>query len=272
MQTGFQYNDTLISYTITGKGHPVILLHGFGEDSDIWKDQAADLSQYCQLILPDLPGSGQSQLLHSSGNEIITMNDYAEVLFALLNHLKIDKATVLGHSMGGYITLAFAEKYPGTLTGFGLLHSTAFADSPEKKEARKKGIEIIQQYGAYTFLKNTIPNLFSVASKKSSPENVATLIEKGKNFTTEALIQYYNAMIDRPDRTAVLAESKVPVLFIIGSEDVAAPLNDLLEQVHLPKVSYMHILKDVGHMGMYEATEQFNRHIVRFIQEVAGTY
>ncbi|MCW3107681.1 MAG: alpha/beta hydrolase, partial [Segetibacter sp.] len=184
----------------------------------------------------------------------------------LLETENIDNCILLGHSMGGYITLAFAESFPAKLTAFGFVHSTAFADSEDKKNTRKKGVKFLQEYGVYPFLKNSTPNLFSDSFKKEHPERVAELIEQGKNFTKEGLIQYYTAMMNRPDRTTVLEKSNVPVLFIIGSEDVAVPPEDLLKQVHLPKVSYIHIIKDVGHMSMWEKPAELNNHLLEFIK------
>lgn len=263
MEKQFQYNGSAIYYNVTGKGPAVVLLHGFAEDGNIWNEQISFLQQHCQLIVPDLPGSGKSDLLKK---ENVTIEDYATCLNALLEHEGIGRCIVLGHSMGGYITLAFAEMFPAKLTGFGFVHSTAFADSEDKKNTRKKGIKFIEEHGVYPFLKSSTPNLFSDQYKKEHSERIAALIEQGKNFTKEALIQYYNAMIKRPDRTRVLQKSKVPVLFIIGSEDVAAPPEDLLKQVHLPKVSYIHIIKDVGHMSMWEKPSELNDHLLEFIK------
>lgn len=246
-----------------GEGFPVVLLHGFGEDGAIWKEQASYLKEYFQVLVPDLPGSGQSSLLYGD----IMIDDYADEIKKLLDKEQIHQCIMLGHSMGGYITLAFAEKYPQYLKAFGLVHSTAFADSDEKKEIRKRGIETIKEYGAYPFLKTTIPNLFGENFKKTNAKVVNDLIEAGNNFTTEALMQYYRAMMLRPDRTYILKESKVPVLFIIGTEDKAAPVNDLMQQVHLPQVSYFHVLKNTGHMGMLESAEHVNTFISDFAHE-----
>ncbi len=263
MQKEFQYQNAVISYNIYGTGKPVVLLHGFAEDSSIWNNQVSYLESHCQLIVPDLPGSGKSALLQSAN---IEMEDYADCIYALLNYEEITSCIMLGHSMGGYITLAFAEKYFPKLKAFGLIHSTAFADNAEKKTIRKKGIQLMEEYGALPFIKNTFPNLFSSKFKQEHPEIVDALTEQGKSFTTTAIVQYYTAIMNRPDRTEVLKTSEVPVLFIIGPEDVAVPLTDLLEQVHLPNVSHIHILEGVGHMSMLEAPNELNMHLLAFIE------
>lgn len=264
MQEVFEFDGSKIHYLDTGEGNTIVLLHGFGEDSQIWNKQVTQLQQDYRLIVPDLPGSGNSSMLSTPD----TIEAYATAIEALLIHLSVNKCIMLGHSMGGYITLAFAEAFPERLLGWGLIHSTAFADSEEKKMNRQRGIELMQQYGAYAFLRNTIPNLFAESFKKQEPDVLDELIESAKAFTAEACCAYYKAMKDRPDRTHVLSGNKKPVLFVLGTEDVAAPLNDLLQQVHLPSTAYIHILEGVGHMGMLEATERVNAYVAEFAADV----
>ena len=264
MQKTFLYQNAAIRYWVYGTGKPVVLLHGFAEDHSIWNNQVNYLKSHCKLIVPDLPGSGQSALLQGAN---VAIETYADCILHLLEEEKIDACILLGHSMGGYITLAFAEKHPEKLNGFGLVHSTAFADSEGKKLTRQNGIKTMEEYGAFPFIKNTTPNLFSAKSKQEQPEIVDALTEAGKNFTTPALVQYYTAMMNRPYRTEVLKKSRVPVLFIIGSEDTAAPLPDLLEQVHLPNISHIHIIEGVGHISMLEAPDELNKHLLAFIGE-----
>ena len=265
MEKVFSFKGISICYSITGSGSTVIFLHGFGEDKSIFDNQIVYLKDHCCTIAIDLPGSGCSELFK---DETPSIEDFADAVYALITAEKIEDCILLGHSMGGYITLAFADKYPQVLKAFGLIHSTAFADNEEKKQSRLKGIEAIKQYGAYPFIKNTLPNLFSTDFKKEHPTEIATLIDKVKQFTTEALVQYYQAMRNRSDRTAVLKNSKVPVLFIVGTEDVAAPLNDLLQQVHLPNIAHFHLLQGVGHMGMLEAPQQVNEHLLSFLSMI----
>lgn len=257
--------DSLLNYAIDGDGVPVVLVHGFGEDSRIWDNQVAFLRQHCKVMTPDLPGSGQSSGLPVSD---VKMGDYATLLCDWLKTERIEQCILLGHSMGGYITLAFADLFPNMLKGFGLVHSTAFADSDEKKANRLQGIKMMEEHGAYSFLKNTTPNLFSKAFKAAHSEEINNLIEKGKQFKKEDLISYYKSMMNREDLTSVLKNASVPVLFIIGTEDVAAPLNDLLQQVHLPKQATIHIMENVGHMSMMEQPDKLNEYLLDFIKSV----
>ena len=138
-----------------------------------------------------------------------------------------------------------------------------------KKQSRQKVIALMEEYGAYAFLKLLPPNLFGSAFKKRIRKKVDAQIEQGNNkFSVPALQQYYTAMMNRPDRSFVLTTSCLPVLFIIGSEDIAAPMSDVLQQVHLPEKSYVHILENTGHMGMLEATEKVNAALSEFIKDI----
>lgn len=270
MQKSFQYKNTNIGYKKLGEGKAVVLIHGFGEDSNIFNYQINFLKNYCLLIVPDLPGSGRSELLVTGNLQLATISitDYADCIKALIEHENISSCIMLGHSMGGYITLAFAEKYAKQLLGFGLIHSSAFADSEEKKMNRKRGIELMEQYGAYSFLKTVIPNLFSAHSKKIIPQKIELLMDASKKFTTKSCQQYSFAMMNRPDRTLVLKGNTLPVLFVIGTEDVAAPLIDLQQQINLPKCSYIHVLEQVGHMSMIEAPDKLNEFMFKFISQI----
>lgn len=265
MRKYFTYNQSKIAYNIEGQGAPVVLVHGFGEDGSVWKKQVDFLREYFTIIVPDLPGSGGSELLDADRFDSNMIDVYADCLYALLQEEKTVPCAMLGHSMGGYITLAFAEKYPASLHRFGLVHSTAFADGEEKKKNREKSIAMIEEYGSLAFLKNTTPNLFAAKFKAEHPEAVQALIDAGASFSKQSLQQYTRAMMLRPDRTHVLLSNSLPVLFVIGTEDVAAPLADVIKQVSLPNISYIHVLQDSGHMGMWEAPDLLNRHLLSFL-------
>ena len=257
------YQNKKIFYRIIGSGNPVVLIHGFGEDGEVWKNQIEFLKDRYQLIIPDLPGSGQSEMIDD-----MSIEGMAEVIHSIIHEENIEACPVIGHSMGGYITLAFAEKYWNHLTAFGLFHSSAFADSEEKKATRRKGIEFIIQSGAFEFLKTATPNLFSPQTKDEKPELIEEQIAAAHNFSSAALVSYYEAMIKRPDRTDILRKATVPVLFTMGKYDNAIPLEDGLKQCHLPEKSYIHILQKSGHMGMLEEADESNRLLEKFLLDI----
>jgi len=262
MEKTIQYENKKIYYRSIGNGKPVMLVHGFGEDGNVWSIQVEYLKDKFHLIIPDLPGSGRSEMISD-----MSMEGIAEVLHSIIHEENIDTCTVIGHSMGGYITLALVEHYWNHVNAFSLFHSTAYPDTEEKKETRKKGIEFIKQHGAFEFLKTSTPNLFSPDSKSEIPNSIDEFISSLSNFSPGALIAYYNAMMARPDRTNVLKKTNNPVLFVTGIFDGAVPPDDVLKQCHLPEKSYIHVLKKSGHMGMMEEPELANRILEEFLNE-----
>ncbi len=264
-----KYNNAAIRYRVYGEGKPVILLHGFAENGDVWQRQIDFLQDNFRLIVPDMPGSGHSEFIDGAD-----METYAEIVKLVLdaelpgNLLddNAEKINMVGHSMGGYITLAFADKYPEYLSSFCLFHSSAFADSEEKKEVRLKAIEFIKANGSYSFLKTSTPALFTKSFVENFPSLVDELIDEGKNIRPEALIQYYEAMIGRPDRTDLLKTFQNPILFLIGEHDLAVPLQASLQQCYLPTQSHVHILSNSAHIGMWEEPDKSNTILLKFLQ------
>ena len=251
-------------YRDLGNGHATVLLHGFAEDGSVWNQQAETLSADCRLIIPDLPGSGRS----SSITPPTSIEDMATSVKVLLDTIGIEKCLLIGHSMGGYVGLAFAGLYPDRLSALGLFHSTAYPDNDDKKATRRKAIDFIRTNGASPFIRQSTPNLFSATTREQRPDLIATTIEKYSSFVPESLIAYYEAMIGRPDRTAVLKDFTCPVFFLMGEDDTVVPLQQALQQCYLPQISHMHIVKNAGHMAMLEAPEKSTQLLQDFINFV----
>jgi pimeloyl-ACP methyl ester carboxylesterase len=251
-------------YRVMGTGKPVVLLHGFAEDGTIWQHQVEALQASYRLIVPDLPGSGRSGMSEDMSMEGLA----ASVKQVIADELPGNEPVVMiGHSMGGYITLAFAQKYPERLQAIGLFHSTARADNEERKALRQKGIEFMLQHGAELFIRQTTPNQFSPSFKQEHPEVVQEILERYSNFSNESLVQYYRAMMVRPDRTDILKKSIWPVLLIAGEHDMGIPPEQLMQQSYLPSLSYIHLLKHSAHMGMLEEQELSNKFLADFLAE-----
>lgn len=246
----------------------MVLIHGFAEDGTIWENQVTFLKSHNRLLIPDIPGSGRSELLPEA-----TIENYAEVIKAILeadfHNSALEEphqATIIGHSMGGYIALAFAKKYPELLHSFGLFHSTAFADNEDKITARSKAIQFIKERGSYPFLQTSIPGLFTPAFAALHPAVVNGLINRAKDFSPAALVQYYEAMIHRPSRIELLKNFPGPILFVIGEKDNVIPLQSSLEQCYLPSQAAIHILENSSHMGMLEEAERSNELLTHFLK------
>lgn len=247
-------------YQRIGSGTPIVLIHGFGEDSRIWEKQVELLGASCQLIIPDLPGTGKSKPQNG-----LTMETMAAGIRDILDKEKIRQCTLLGHSMGGYISLAFAELFPDRINGLGLLHSSAFADSEAKKETRRKSIEFIKKQGTRPFLEASTPNLFAEENRLAMSGLINMLVDRHAYMDPATLMAFSEAMMTRPERTEILKKARFPVLFIVGKGDQAVPFTDSMQQVYLPDLSYIYILDKSGHMGMLEESLRFNQAIEEFI-------
>lgn len=259
------FKGSNLVYEIKGRGAPVMLLHGFTEDRRIWDPLLAGLEDKYQWIIPDLPGSGDSEFNAS----LESLKEFSEIIGTILDLENIAGLVLIGHSMGGYISLAFAEKHPEKIRALGLFHSSSYPDTPEKKENRDKNIRFIRHHHPALFIEQSIPGLFSESFKSDHPEEISNLVSRYANFSRESLVQYLEAMKNRPATTGVLKSINKPVMFIMGEKDKAVPLKDSLEQCHLPAISYIHILTHAAHMGMIEDTSLCNSFVDRFLSETA---
>ena len=271
----FEYMHNKIGYRWQGAGKPVFLLHGFGEDSSVWNEFVPLLNQERLYILPDLPGYGLS-------NEKVNLDELPDMerlagLFNGLSHelVKVgvmkpedqDAGCWIGHSMGGYIALAMEAHHRDLVGSLFLFHSTAFADSEEKKELRRKSMHFIQNHGAAAFLEQAIPNLFTEKFVKSNNEKIDSMIRASAYLSQETLCHNYEVMIGRPPRLNLLENTSKPVGFIIGGQDKAVPVKDSLIQCQIPKKSYIQFLSGSAHMGMMENPLETSTFLERFLQD-----
>lgn len=244
-------NNLSLHYYMYGSGEPVVLLHGFAEDSSIWSGLITSLKDQYKLIVPDLRGSGKS----TGDMNKISMESLANDIVKILAKENIPACKMIGHSMGGYVALAYAEQYAHKLQGLGLFHSTAFADNDEKKNARIKNADFIRKHGSAKFIEQSTPNLFSEAFRQNQPRVVNELIQRYSSFSPATLVAYTEAMMNRPDRTHVLKNFNKPVLLIMGEFDNAVPLEQGLKLCQIADFTYIYIATQSGHMGMLEEPE-----------------
>ena len=261
----YNYGIDELAYYDQGKGEQTILLiHGFGEDHAIWKNQIEFLSTHYRVIAPNLPGVHCKPLaLHHSQAPNIRM--YVEVLHELMHHLHIEQYYIVGHSMGGYIGLSFADYYVNHVQGLLLFHSTTYEDNEAKKISRMKVAEFIQEWGVSKYLETATPNLFGDAFKKFNPGVIQNVIDSGTDISPEAMIQFVFAMRNRKAMTHLLQQSNLPVWMIAGDADLAVPIQDSLEQIKLLPSSNSLVLENMGHMGMLEATDLVNQFIKKML-------
>lgn len=244
-----------------GISEVVVLLHGYCGSSSYWEHILDGLEQSVRIIAPDARGHGRSS---APSDEVYTMELYAEDIAELLIKLQIHNAVLLGHSLGGYITLAFAEKYAKKLSGFGLIHSTALADSDAAKENRDKAAAALEQDGVKTFVDGLIPKLFA-------PDNLEALsaeVEQGKKIgygtSLQGAIGTAKGMKERPNRTQVIEQSELPVLLVAGVSDKVIPVESVFAASNSWAVKVE--LGSAGHMGMIEEPKQLINAILSFVK------
>lgn len=246
-----------IAYSSTGTGNALLMLHGFCENHTIW-DHVIPLLSDAQLILtPDIPGFGKSPLPSSE----ISLNQVAVILLAWLDSLDIDKFSVIGHSMGGYIALEMCRTAPERVAGFGLVHSTARKDSDDKKVNRSKSIDFIQQYGKDQFLKTFIPGLYH----EEGPW-VGKVKEMIYSTDVQSILTYTRAMRDRPDNRKIIEEINAPSVFIAGLWDDFVDHKDLESQARTARKSSYYLLENSAHLGMMEQPEKCAAYIQNFLK------
>ncbi len=245
------YKKGRIYYEEYGTGNALVLLHGFTESMKIWYDYKEILSKKFRLILVDLPGHGRS----SNVDEIHSMDLLADSVKAVLDHLGIESAVMVGHSMGGYVSLAFARKHARMLKGLGLFHSTSLADSEEAKQAREKAIEAINKNHT-RFIINFIPELFAPETKDLYQSEIQNLIDEASGMKADAILAAQKGMKERTSTLDVLINASFPVMFIAGQKDSRVPFENIWVQMALTETAYSLILRNAGHMGFIEAKIQ----------------
>ncbi len=257
------FDNQQVSYKIEGDGVAIVFVHGFGEDSSIWRNQEGIFKANKSIFL-DLPGSGKS----SFNAKLDSIEAYAKLVNAIVEAENISKCILIGHSMGGYIALAFAKLFPEKLISLMLFHSSAYADSEEKIIGRKKSIEFVNNNSAAAYFKTMIPDLFY--NKELHKEMTRQQIEYVKSISDETTMQYLKIMMDRADNTQVLKTLSIPFAFILGEHDKAVPFNQGLEQTHLTDTTYVYILRESAHMGMLEETDKVNISLIEFVKSSAN--
>jgi pimeloyl-ACP methyl ester carboxylesterase len=245
------YHSKQVHYEIPGSGNALVLLHGFCEDLTLWELLTPNLLQQFKLVLIDLPGFGKSEVL----NDTPSVEAYAEVVASVLKKENIGQCFMIGHSMGGYVTLAFAEKYPQMLSGIGLFHSQPFPDDEARKEARLKAKQFVKEVSSSRYVAELMGNLFSPEFKQQNPEAVNKTIKRYEGTNPDGIIYALDAMRTRKDRTDVLKSFQKDVLYLISEKDSVIPYKKSLEMAHLSPKSDVALLKNSSHMGMIEEPE-----------------
>jgi 3-oxoadipate enol-lactonase len=243
-------------YEEIGEGIPLICLHGYALDHSIWLQVAGLLKSSTRFILPDLRGHGKSPA--PEGN--YSMEDMAEDVLLILDDLNLKQAFIAGHSMGGYIALALAEKNPERVLGLALVASHTFADTPEKKKSRLFDIEKVKNSSPAEVLKDFPGKLSKIAEVADYCKRLIS------QTSSNGVIGVLAGMAQRPDRTEVLVSLNKPTILIAGCDDQLIPMEIFLEMSAKIKNIQMNEINNVGHMPMMEDPNQTAIALKKFIQ------
>lgn len=256
-----EFRNARVRFSDKGKGRVVVLLHGFLESLEIFSDFANELSKSFRVISIDLPGHGLTPVM----GYVHSMELMADCVKSVLDFAGVRKYAVVGHSMGGYVALAFAEKYPVNVSGLCLFHSTALPDSEEKKKDRDRVSGIVMK-DHVQFVSELIPKLFAKENLTILGKEVVKAKQVAINTPKEGIVAALKGMKERPSREMVLKNAIFPVPFIIGKQDSILAWENLLLLASLPKKSYQLVLDHAGHMGFFEAPAETLKALKKFVR------
>lgn len=239
------YKNTNVYYTSVGNGSAVVLIHGFLENSSMWNDITKVLSKRNRVICIDLLGHGKTENL----GYIHTMEDQAIMIKAVLNHLRLRKYVLIGHSMGGYVALAFAKLFPSTIKGISLMNSTALADSEEKKLNRDRAIKAVKQ-NPKTLIHLAIPLLFSKKNREIFTFEIEQITQEALQLSSQGIIAALEGMKIRKNHTSIYNIANFPIQIIVGKQDSALDFKSLISQTKNTKVNVIEFPD--GHMSHIE--------------------
>lgn len=257
-------NGGKVYYSDSGEGEPVILLHGYLESSESWNGFAEKLARRFRVISVDLPGHGRSTIF----GECHTMEFMATMVKGLLDSLNFSKVFLTGHSLGGYVSLAFLENFPERLKGYSLLHSHPFADTPELIEKREREIKIVKSGKKFLLYPDNVSRMFADENLTKFKESLQFAKDVASRLSDEGIIAVLNGMICRPSRLSVMEAGKVPCLWILGRYDNYISCEQVMAKVTLPGNARVHVLENTGHLGFIEEEEETLELLTGFINGI----
>jgi 3-oxoadipate enol-lactonase len=242
----------------------IILIHGFPFNKTMWDVQVDVLKESHRVIAYDIRGHGNTE----SGKEIFSIDLFSKDLIAMMDDLEIERATLCGLSMGGYIALNAVENHPERFEALVLSDTQCTADSAEAKEKRSKTIESIKETGVETFADNNIKNLFAPESLTTKLEETAKVKEMIINTSPKSLCNTLLALAGRRETCSTLQEINVPVLIMVGKEDKITPVESAKFLHDNIQGSSLKIIQHAGHLPNIENPDSFNYQLLKFADKI----
>jgi pimeloyl-ACP methyl ester carboxylesterase len=241
-----------VRYSDSGKGRVVVLLHGFLESLEVWYGNgfAQELAKHYRVVSIDLPGHGKTECV----GYVHRMERMAKVVKRVMDELGLRRYTLVGHSMGGYVALAFAEKHPENVTGLCLFHSTAYADSEAKRIERERAIRLVKK-APLKYTNALVTNLFALANVRYMQEQIRWLRRMASKTKVQGVVASLEGMKIRKDRSNILRYAKYPVLIIAGTRDNILPMESLVQLARINESIRLLVLEKTGHLGFIESKE-----------------
>ena len=258
----FLYKDRRVCYTDSGKGVVIVLLHGYLESLEVWNGFKDKLALEFRVISVDLPGHGLSDIYE----ETHSMEFMAIVVKELLDSLSIKKIFITGHSLGGYVALAFLELFPGYLSGYCLFHSHPLPDSPEAIEKRIREIVIVKAGKKHLMYPDNITRMFAPSNIDKFSEALHRSKEIASKIPGEGIIAVLSGMMQRPSRRELMEEGRVPCLWILGYMDSYIPHDIIQTKVNMPANARVVVLEKSGHLGFIEEEDKSVEVISGFVK------
>ena len=256
-----QFKNTTISYSDYGKGATVVLLHGFLENQTMWQNLVPELSKKHRVITIDLLGHGETECL----GYVHSMEDNADAVQAVLSKLRIRKSIFVGHSMGGYVALAFAELYPENMRGLVLLNSTSKADSEERKANRDRAIKAVKKDYS-SFVRLSIGNLFSPDNRERLTDEIEKVKIEALKTPLQGVVASLEGMKIRKDREVLLHLTPYPKMLILGENDPVLNYEDSRDQIENTSVKL--VTFPDGHMSHIENQDELITVLLHFFKGV----
>lgn len=260
MIKNINFKNANIYFSDIGKGTAVVLIHGFLENSTMWQNITPELSKKNRIITIDLLGHGKSDCL----GYVHSMELFAESIEVVLKHLRIRKCILIGHSLGGYIALAFAEKHPQKIKGLCLMNSTSNEDDNARKKLRKRANKMIQTNFS-NLVKMSFSNLFGPKSKTIYKEEIELAVKEALKTSVQGYCAANEGMRMRLNRNDVLAKNEFKKLIITGEKDPILDFKNNLEEAQ--KTNSEVIVFANGHMSHIENTIELISSLKKFLKD-----